>query len=427
MSSIPFYMRLVYAFFRGLTWLGLSVFYRKRVVLGREHARFKGPAIVVCNHPCTLMDPLNAGLHISEEMFFLANYGLFKHPVSAWFFSRLFCIPVKRREDVAEGEARDNEAAFEASFKHLERKGVLFIAAEGVSWMNRYVRPFKTGAARIALGAERRSEWQSGVKIIPVGLSYEAPRLFRKRVVIAFGPPIDPLPWAEAYAQNPEQAVDELTETLRSRVADLTLDSGQESKDAWVDQMEMIARQELEKTQGMSAGQAHLRLKSTILAHRNDETLIRQTALYSEALQQSGLTHAGVATPKVSAWPLLLLWPFWLLGYVFWFLPCYLPLLLCRKMNIYPGYDSNIKMLAGLITFPLALWGGWELVFALSGMKWLAWLSVPVWISLGYVAEYVMDVFTLWQASRKARHFRQSQPEAWQELMQLGASSKAVL
>lgn len=404
-SGIPFYLRLIYAFFRVLTWLGLNVFYRRRIIVARELARFKGPAIVVCNHPCTLMDPLNAGLQIRQEMYFLANYSLFKHPVSAWFFSRLFCIPVKRKEDVAEGEARDNEAAFEASFRHLERGGVLFVAAEGVSWMNRYVRPFKTGAARIALGAERRNNWQLGVKIIPVGLTYEAPRLFRKRVVVEYGAPIDPKPWADAYARQPEAAVDDFTETLRRQVAALTLDSGQESRDTWVEQMDIIARQQLEKEQGLSAREAYLRLKAFLQEHAGDEALVQQTTRYFEELREAGLTHAGLSTRRAHAWQMLFLWPFFLLGFAFWFLPCYLPYLLCKKMNIYPGYDSNIKMLAGLFTFPLALWGGWELVYALSNHSWMAWLSLPAWVALGYLAEYFMDRWALWREVQKAREY----------------------
>ena len=105
-------LRFIYLFLRFLVWLGVSVFYRHRLVLGREHLRFDGPAIVIANHPSTLLDVLNPALHIRQEMFFLANYGMFRHPVTNWLFRRLYCIPVKRREDVAEGENRNNEDAF---------------------------------------------------------------------------------------------------------------------------------------------------------------------------------------------------------------------------------------------------------------------------------------------------------------------------
>ncbi|HNE29647.1 MAG TPA: 1-acyl-sn-glycerol-3-phosphate acyltransferase, partial [Saprospiraceae bacterium] len=171
-------LRFIYAWLRLTAWLGIVVFYRRRLLLGREHLRFDGPAIVIVNHPNTLMDVLVPGVHIHQEMFFLANYGLFKNPVSNWLLRRLFCIPVKRREDVEEGEARDLDATFEQCYRHLEKNGVLFIAAEGTSWMNRFVRPLKTGTARIGFGTEARNGWQLGVKIIPIGLSYPTPNLF---------------------------------------------------------------------------------------------------------------------------------------------------------------------------------------------------------------------------------------------------------
>jgi hypothetical protein len=194
-------------------------------------------------------------------------------------------------------------------------------------------------------------------------------------------------------------------------VETLTLDSRQESRDVWVEQMMVIARQTLEKAQGLSAKEAYLRLKTFLQEHADDEALVQQTARYFEELREAGLTHEGVATRRTHAWQMLLLWPFFLVGYAFWFLPCYLPLLLCKKMNIYPGYDSNIKMLAGLITFSLALWGGWELAFVLSGQSWMAWLSLPLWAALGYVAEYFMDRWRLWQEVRKARRYEREHGE----------------
>ncbi|MBL7774525.1 MAG: 1-acyl-sn-glycerol-3-phosphate acyltransferase, partial [Saprospiraceae bacterium] len=143
--SINPFLRLIYFFLRAIVWVSLRVLYRRRLVLGREHLRFDGPAIVIVNHPSTLLDVLNPAVEIRQEMFFLANYGMFKNPVAGWFLRRFFCIPVMRKEDVAEGETRNNLQAFEQSFQHLEKNGVLFIAPEGTSWMNRFVRPLKTG------------------------------------------------------------------------------------------------------------------------------------------------------------------------------------------------------------------------------------------------------------------------------------------
>ncbi|MDZ4678839.1 MAG: 1-acyl-sn-glycerol-3-phosphate acyltransferase [Saprospiraceae bacterium] len=416
-------LRLIYAWLRLTTWAGFSVFYRRRLVLGREHLRFDGPAIIVSNHPSTLMDPLNVGLNIRQEMFFLANYGLFKNPISSWILTRLFCIPVKRKEDVAEGEARDNDAAFEASYQHLEKNGVLYIAAEGVSWMDRYVRPFKTGTARIAFGAERRNNWQLGVKIIPVGLSYDAPNLFRSRMTVEYGAPIDPRPWAEKDRENHEQAVDNFTEAIRQRVSALTLDSGSEAGDSFVNQLEMMLRN---ARLDFSESEAYFFLKDFLVKNMGNEDFKTEVARYSATLEKAGLTDAGVNyqsdNPKnwggflTRAYLFLLIAPFALIGYPFWFLPCWLPSLLCKRLKLYPGYDSNVKMLAGLFTFPLALWGGWELAFWIWGSSLWAWVALAVLVFCGYGFEAFSDIAQIWRERRAARLFQEKQPRQWEKI-----------
>jgi len=427
-------LRLIYAWLRLTSWVGISVFFRRRLVLGREHLRFDGPAIVVSNHPNTLIDPLNTGINIRQEMFFLANYGLFKNPVSAWILTRLFCIPVKRKEDVAEGEARDNDAAFEASFQHLEKNGVLYVAAEGVSWMNRYVRPFKTGTARIASGAERRNHWQLGVKIIPVGISYDAPRLFRSRTTVEYGAPIDTSLWAAAYEKDPEKAVEDFTAEIRSRVSALTLNSGSEAGDVFVDQAEIMVRN---AGLGLSDTEEYLFLKGFLAKNMLNEPIKAQIADYFSKLQSANLTDAGLSkvqhpTSKVQhslsivQHPLfnVLLVPFFLLGYGFWFLPCWLPCLLCKRLKLYPGYDSNIKMLAGLFTFLFALWGGWKLAFWLWGSSLWAWAALVVLVLCGYLAEVFMDNAKRWQEGRAARIFQRQHPK---DLEVLSANRDQIL
>lgn len=416
-ASIHPILRLIYALLRLITWLGLSIFFRRRLIMGREHLRFDGPAIVVCNHPNTLMDPLNIGLQIRQELYFLANYSLFKHPLSRWILSRLFCIPVKRKEDVAEGEARDNDAAFEASFQHLEKNGLLFIAAEGVSWMNRFVRPFKTGTARIAFGAERRNAWQLGVKIIPVGLSYDTPRLFRSRVTIEFGPPVEVAPWAAADQQHYENAVLAFSAELEDRVRALLLDSGAAEGDGFVDQAEVLFQNAFSS---ISDRERYLLLKTFLQKKRNNDALKQQMAQYFAAVQKAGLSDFGVGTPSghgVAAIPLTLFAPLFVAGYGFWFLPCWLPLFLCKRLHLYPGYDSNVKMLAGLFTFPLALWGGWEIAFGLWGNKFGAWTAILALIGLGYFTEWYMDASRRWREGRAARKFQQKKPAEWEALV----------
>lgn len=409
-------LRLIYFCFRTIAWIGVGVFFRRRIVLGSEHFRFDGPAIVITNHPSTLMDVFNPGLPVRQEMFFLANYGLFKNPVSNWLLTRLYCIPVKRREDVAEGEARDNNAAFERSFEHLEKNGVLFIAAEGTSWMNRWVREFKTGTARIALGTEARNGWNLGIKIITVGLSYSAPNLFRSDVVVNCGEPVDVKPWAEAWQEDPEKAVDDLTAELQKRVTALTIHTRDEAGEAFITQMEEMLNNE----RHLTLRESFLRTKHVAETKLDDANLRQKTTQYFDELKNAGVSglglrifaapNAGIRTFLEGLILIVAFLPF-AAGYCFWFLPCYLPWLVNKKLDLYIGYSSTVKIAVGLFTFPLALWAASKWLPALSGLPGAGVAIALSFIALGLFAERYLDLAKKMRERMRARRYAKRHPE----------------
>jgi hypothetical protein len=145
-------------------------------------------------------------------------------------------------------------------------------------------------------------------------------------------------------------------------------------------------------------------------------------ATYTAELQKAGLADAALAHRTSFSALLsngltaLVLLPFFMLGYAFWFLPCWLPALLCKRMGIYPGYDSNIKMLAGLFTFPLALWGGWKLAFWLWGSCLISWGALMGLMLCGYLTEQFMDLAQAWRNRQFARSFQKQHPMEWEKL-----------
>ena len=331
------------------------------MILDRQYLRdTSGPLIVVVNHPSTLMDVLVPGAYIPRVMFFLANYGLFKNPVSGWLLRNLYAIPVKRKEDVAEGENRNNDSAFEQSFRHLEKGGVLFVAPEGVSWMNRVVRPFKTGTARIALGAEQRQNGQLGVRILPIGLTYNAPHLFRSNLVMQVGKPIEVSDWLAAWSINPMEAVDDLTLHAENTVRSLAIHAGDEDGDALLYRIENF----LQATAPVSFIKDFYRSKT--IADRIAAAPVEPAArsAYYRDLEHEYITGPVPVPAKniVDYIFLILGFPLFLAGMAFWFLPCFIPWWLNKKLNLYIGYSSTVKVLAGFfVTFPLAIWGIWRL------------------------------------------------------------------
>ncbi len=416
------FLRLIYLFLRVLAWLTGHLFYRQRLVLGRSHLQgFHGPAIVVVNHPSTLMDVLNVGVPIPTEMFFLANYGLFKHPVSNWILSRLFCIPIKRKEDVRAGETRDNNSAFEQSFRHLEKEGILYIAPEGYSWMNRWVREFKTGTARIAFGSESRNNWQLGLSIYPVGLTYSAPNLFRSEVVINYGEPLVVSEWSTVWQQNGEAAIDQLTAELQQRVTALTVHTRDEVGEAFTARLEEMLANE----HPLSPTATFQRSQKLANEQIDNEVLRLQITEYYAALQATHLSDQGVqkatqhqgGTTMLAAFFLTLGFPLFVVGYAFWWLPLFLPWLLPKTLKLYVGYDSTLKTVTGLITIPLWLWAVYSVVHHFSGNSGLAWLVLIGFVALAFFIERYMDVFQRFREKMKALAFAQQQPAEWSDLV----------
>src|SRR5262249_16732203 len=76
------------------------------------------------------------------------------------------------------------------------------------------VQHIKTGAARIALEYEaRRHRGEAGepLRLIPVGLTFDARKSFRGRVRVAFGDPLPVAGYASAYGLDPLKAVEAVT------------------------------------------------------------------------------------------------------------------------------------------------------------------------------------------------------------------------
>src|SRR5882672_10591351 len=167
----------------GVLRLALRVYYRRIEVAGLEHVPRKSPVIFVLNHPNALVDPAFLLCLAPRRVSFLAKSPLFRMPILGYFVRALDCLPVYRQQDEGEDVSRNREM-FVAARELLARGGTIGICPEGVSHDEPRLRPIKTGAARIALGAVSTVEATSAaldqrapvrcvdLKIVPAGLYY---------------------------------------------------------------------------------------------------------------------------------------------------------------------------------------------------------------------------------------------------------------
>lgn len=165
----------------------LRVFFRRIEVNGLDRLPATGPVVLVANHPSTLVDPILLLAFAPRPVSFLAKEPVFRMPVVGWGARALDSIPVYRAMDGA--NPRRNAETFSQARTLLRRGGVLALFPEGTSHDDPRMKPLKSGAARIALGAASTGDGLS-LAIVPAGLVFTDKRTFRSEVLLSFGAPI---------------------------------------------------------------------------------------------------------------------------------------------------------------------------------------------------------------------------------------------
>jgi 1-acyl-sn-glycerol-3-phosphate acyltransferase len=165
-------------------WLARAVsaiFYRV------EHAGEVPPAgavILLPNHPNALLDPALVLSTAGRDVRFLAKSTLFEGAFAPVLRSA-GAIPVYRRLDPGVDPSRNAET-FEAVDAALAAGQAICLFPEGLSHSSGRLEPLRTGAARMALGAERKGV---SVQLVGVGLNFDRKTRFRSRVTVLFGRP----------------------------------------------------------------------------------------------------------------------------------------------------------------------------------------------------------------------------------------------
>jgi 1-acyl-sn-glycerol-3-phosphate acyltransferase len=210
-----------YRLVRGIVRLLLWLFYRRIDVVGRDHIPPAGPVVVTPNHHNALVDAMLILVTCPRPIRVLAKSTLFRHPLIAPFLWLMGGVPVYRRIE-AGNDPRRNEEMFDAVVAALRAGGVVLIFPEGRSQSQPIVLPLRTGVARIVLeteGAAARTGERGGVTILPVGLAYYEPGIFRSAsVVVTFGAPLSTADTLALARREPAQAVRLLTDRLHHAI-----------------------------------------------------------------------------------------------------------------------------------------------------------------------------------------------------------------
>lgn len=295
--------------------LAARAFYRLTVSGGRVPPA--DPVLLVANHPNSLLDPALVAAVAGRPVRFLAKAPLFSDPQVGWLVRASGAIPVFRAVDDPAAMGR-NEDAFRAAQEALARGDAVGIFPEGISHSGPALVPLRTGAARIALGAARRTG--NPFPIVPVGLTFRDRQRFRSEALAILGEAVS---WADLAGRDDPEAVRELTRRIEMGLREVTVNLERWEDAPLTEWAEAIVSAEIPTDPRPERRIARLREASQRLAAMRREgdgawmPLRREVARHGRVLRALGLRphelHAAADAPVALRWLLRRL-PLFVLG-----------------------------------------------------------------------------------------------------------------
>ena len=387
-----------------LARLLLRVFFGRIEVIGEGRVPRPRPLLYVANHNNGLVDPLLVLGFLPGRPRFLAKSTLWKNPAIRPFLALGRVIPIHRPQDVARaasGDAGDrsttgeraqsNEESFRRCREVLSAGGAVALFPEGKSHSEPALAEIKTGAARIVLGLPQ--EVRRRLAAVPVGLLFDAPAIFRSRVLVLVGEPIQDDELDAGEAGMDAAAVRRLTDAIAEGLEEVTLSfsSWDEARllarvaDLWLQPDPQLPVQP-SLAERFAARRRVLARYRELLAMRPERVarLAAAVADYDRLLGEHGLRdeQVGAAYPLPSVlrflveslWLLLVRLPLAAVGVLLDYVPyriCgWLGALVARQ----PDQPATWKLFGGILLFPLF----WAAEAACAAWRWGGWAALAV-------------------------------------------------
>ncbi len=379
---------------RWLTARLVRLYYPSLSCEGLERLPKGVPLVFLPNHPNALLDPLVLRLAVGMPVAFLAKSTLFDSAISRVALDAYDAMPVYRQRDGGAGDK--NEATFARCRARLGTGLPLAIFPEGTSHSDPTLKPLKTGAARIALGAEAEHGFSLGVLLVPASLHYDDTATFRSSALVVLGEPIGVAELRDDYEKDERATVHALTERVRAQMDEVVAQA--ETREI----LHGVARV-AEWTAGPDAGPASRQARTLMLLRayrawsiKDPERTARVTQKarsYTRMLRMLGVKDPwdveigsiSAATAVRVTFKLLGLAPFALVGALAGWLPYRFTGRVAARVTKDEDVLGTVKLLGGALFLALAWSAESALVGYLFGM-WFAPLAFVAFMACGYAA-----------------------------------------
>src|SRR5437899_9126189 len=374
---------------RAVARFWLWFFFKAVDVRHPERVPREGPVLLCINHPNNFIDSLVVGAAVRRKVHYLATAALFENPLVARFLRAAGAIPVWRKQDERTHASTDKNAeAFAACTAAFEHTAFMAIYPEGTTHAEARVQRIKTGAARIALAWE--AAHPRTLTMLPVGLTFEARKSFRARVLVSFGAPLPLHAYADAYREDPVKAVDALTRHLQDAMEAEVVNVERIDDARLLQSVEALYRDALARdvmeARGVGPREVDLvRLSRSIVEAiawfkarepERVEALWQRIRTYRALLAQHHLRDETVRARLermparrriVYSWDAIVGLPVCVYGTLVNLLPYLLPRWLARRMARKETDYATVRLLASVVAFPVFYGLETWLVFRAAG------------------------------------------------------------
>jgi len=392
-----------------------------------------GALLLLPNHPNALLDPAVIWATAGRDVRFLAKSTLFSGAFAP-ILRMARAIPVYRRLDRGVDPARNTET-FAAVDAALRDGSAVCLFPEGISHSTGRLVPLRTGAARMALTAERQGV---RVQLVAVGLNFDRKTSFRSRAIVLYGRPFT-LHDIAAQAEDEQTAVRLGTSTIAAQMRRLLVEADPENDAAMVTRVERLyaaargrpqtPEDRIARRRAIAQGMDALRQRDPsrfdqlALRLRRYDQRLRRFGLHDRHLDwdTSARTAAAFALRETAA--ALFLMPVAGAGLLLFWAPYQVTGLLARVATRERDVAATAKVFVGAGVYAAWLLVIATLVWAVAGMRaaLLAAAAVPAIAVGGLFAierqSAVLDAVRSWWLLRRTKgHVRSRLRESRSEL-----------
>lgn len=399
---------MLYSILKILMRITVRIFFRSITIRNGNVIPEKGPLLVLANHPSTFMDPIVIATILKRKVYFLGKGELFKSKFAKWLLPKLNIIPVYRKQDDP-SQMSKNEETFIKCYEHFEKGGAILMFPEGVSITERKLRPIKTGASRIVLGAEDRNDFNLGVQIINIGLNYEDPHRFNRDLFVNIHKPIKVADYKGNYKKDNFEGAKSLTLTITKQLEKLIIAIEDDKTEELVKDIETLYKSRLSEERGLKEKEKDgeffiskniVETVNYFLAKDRErvEAIRLRLKTYFKNLGELDLNDDDILQKEnrssfmlstIRAFLIVFIGaPIWLFGLVNNFLPFEIPGWLAGKIIKQKEFRGAIGMVGGMFTF---------LIFYSIQIITIWKITNIIWITVAYaICLPLSGLFAYW-------------------------------